>query len=68
MGTRHGKWKYIYNVDTEDEELFDLSTDPGELNNRKNMFPQIADQEKEMLGGWLQFVDRKYKSWTKNKN
>jgi phosphoglycerol transferase MdoB-like AlkP superfamily enzyme len=68
MGTRHGQWKYIYNVDTEDEELFDLSTDPGELNNRKNMFPQIADQEKEMLGGWLQFVDRKYKSWTKNKN
>ena len=65
MGTRHGKWKYIYNVDTEEEELFDLDTDPAELNNRKNEFSQIALQEKQMLGGWLQYVDGNYKAWSK---
>jgi arylsulfatase A-like enzyme len=68
MGTRNGKWKYIYNVDTEEEELYDLSTDPGELKNRKNEFPQIALREKEWLGGWLQFVDKKYKAWAKDRN
>ncbi len=68
MGTRYGNWKYIYNVDTEEEELFDLTTDPGELNNKKQAFPQIAKQEKEMLAGWLQFVDGTYKRWSKTKN
>ncbi|HJW18700.1 MAG TPA: sulfatase-like hydrolase/transferase, partial [Flavisolibacter sp.] len=68
MGTRHGQWKYIYNVDTEDEELFNLDTDPEELNNRKNEYRQIAAQEKEMLGGWLQYVDQNYKTWSKYKN
>jgi glucan phosphoethanolaminetransferase (alkaline phosphatase superfamily) len=66
MGTRNSHWKYIYNVDTEEEELYDLQTDPGELNNRMNEFPQIAKQEKEMLGGWLHFVDHTYKAWSKN--
>jgi arylsulfatase A-like enzyme len=65
MGTRNGKWKYIYNVDTEEEELFDLDTDPGELNNSKNQFSQIALQEKQMLAGWLKYVDGNYKAWSK---
>jgi arylsulfatase A-like enzyme len=65
MGTRHGQWKYIYNVDTEEEELFDLETDPAELNNRKSEFSQIALQEKQMLAGWLQYVDGNYKAWSK---
>ncbi len=33
IGVRDGKWKYMYNMGTGKEELYDLGSDPGEQKN-----------------------------------
>jgi len=38
---RLGKWKYVHKVEP---ELFDLTADPGELNNLASVHPEIVEQ------------------------
>ena len=49
------KWKYIYNPCSEDE-LYDLETDPGELNNLAPMlaFKHVLRRMKARMVRWLQ--------------
>lgn len=63
IGTRHNNWKYIYNADTEDEELYDLSKDPNELHNIVSEQTVIAAHEHEVLAAWFQYVNGKYSQW-----
>ncbi|HTM91369.1 MAG TPA: hypothetical protein VL095_03050, partial [Flavisolibacter sp.] len=63
IGTRHGNWKYIFNVDTEESELFDLSKDPKELNEISRQYPEIVKKEHEVLIAWFQYVEKNYSNW-----
>ena len=37
-------WKFIYSLDTEKRELYDLNADPGETNNLIEKEPEIASK------------------------
>lgn len=63
IGTRHGNWKYIFNVDTEEPELYDLSKDPKELNDVSHYYPEIVKKEHEVLIAWFQYVEKNYSNW-----
>lgn len=55
IGVRHGKYKYHYYVDVDREELFDLEQDPKELNSLHESFPEICQDLKRRLGGWVTY-------------
>ena len=59
FGTRTQNWKYIYNATINTSELYDLKSDPGELNNLVKQFPEIVRREYEMIGGWVQFHNKR---------
>lgn len=65
FGTRTGKWKYIYNATLNNDELYDLSSDPGELKNLASQHPDIIKREFEMIGAWVQYHEGKIKAWEK---
>lgn len=65
FGTRSGKWKYIYNGGTNEEELYDLSNDSHELKNIAAEHPDVAKKEFEMIAGWVQYHNRKMKQLLK---
>ncbi len=47
---RKGKWKLIVHALQDSEELlFDLETDPGELNNLRDKHPEIAAELKALV-------------------
>ncbi len=48
------KWKYIYNVEDKNEELYDLENDPSEQNNLINERPEIAENLREELFRWME--------------
>ena len=64
IGTRDKDWKYIYNVDTREPELYSLSNDPKELNNVSDQYPEITRKEHEMLVGWMKYEHNKYNEMT----
>ena len=43
------KWKYIYNVEDKNEELYDLENDPFEQTNLTDERPEITEKLKEKL-------------------
>lgn len=59
FGTRTQNWKYIYNATLNTNELYDLKSDPGELHNLSIQFPEIVKREYEMIGGWVQFHNKR---------
>ena len=61
FGTRTSTWKYIYNGTTDEEELYDLKSDPKELKNVANEHPEVTKLEFEMLAGWTQYQNAKMK-------
>ena len=63
IGTRYKNLKYIYNIDTEEPELYDLEADPKEVKNIANKHPDLVKSEHELLVGWFQFVHNKYGQW-----
>ncbi len=67
FGTRSGEWKYIYNATVNKEELYNLKTDPYELTDLSKQYKEVAQREYEMLGGWVQFHNKRLKEM-KNKN
>ncbi|SFQ35155.1 LTA synthase family protein [Parafilimonas terrae] len=60
LGTRNEHWKYIYNADTKANELYNLATDPKELFNVSDRYPEVVRKEREILTGWVQYVQKQY--------
>lgn len=50
---RHGDYKLIYYYETEQAELYNLKTDPGEKNNVAEENPEKAAELKAKLEKWL---------------
>jgi arylsulfatase A-like enzyme len=44
FGLRSGEWKYIFKIDGEISELYNLQEDPGELNNLIGQQPDISER------------------------
>ena len=65
FGTREKKWKFIYNAATDEKELYDLDTDPGELKNIASTQPGIAKKQFEMIAGWAQYHNKMIKPFLK---
>jgi arylsulfatase A-like enzyme len=63
LGTRNKNWKYIYDADTKQNELYNLATDPKELFNVSDRYPEVVKKEHEILIGWVQYVHKKYDEW-----
>jgi arylsulfatase A-like enzyme len=55
LGLRDGQWKYIYTVDRDRHELFDLTKDPREKNNLALKHPQQVQAYVDRLLGWEAF-------------
>jgi len=66
-GTRNKNWKYIYDADTKQNELYNLATDPKELFNVSDRYPEVVKKEREVLTGWVQYVHKKYNEWENGK-
>lgn len=47
---REGRWKYIHKVNP---ELYDIESDPGELDNKIDAEPEVAARLRERLGEML---------------
>lgn len=57
FGLRDGKWKYVYDVTSGRESLFDLSTDPSEQIDVVEREPAIALELRRRVGAWVSFED-----------
>ena len=67
LGTRNKNWKYIYDADTKQNELYNLATDPKELFNVSDRYPEVVKKEHKVLTGWVQYVHKKYNEWENGK-
>lgn len=47
-------WKYIYTMEDGKEELYNLNTDPAELENLATKEPRVAYELKQKLFKWMQ--------------
>ena len=65
FGSRSGRWKYIYNVLNNKEELYDLVDDPKELKNVSSLHPDITKREHELIAAWVQYHKGKLRQWEK---
>lgn len=48
-----GRYKLLYNIDTEELRLFDLRTDPGETRDVSAAEPDLATELREVLFRWI---------------
>jgi arylsulfatase A-like enzyme len=58
LGVRHGRWKLILGAEEGTRELFDLGTDPGELDNRYDEEPEVVARLEALLEEWKERVGR----------
>jgi len=58
FGIRTGKWKYIEGPKENTKELFNLETDPGELINRFEVFPDKVAELQTKLEIWKRTYSR----------
>jgi arylsulfatase A-like enzyme len=56
---RKGKWKYIEGKEENSKELFDLSSDPQELENIDTKFPDKASELSAQLKNWVEKYTKK---------
>ncbi len=49
MGVRDERWKYLYNLTKKKAELYDMHTDPGEMNNLVEKLPDIVRRYHEVI-------------------
>ncbi|OLY92809.1 hypothetical protein BUE76_13615 [Cnuella takakiae] len=66
VGTRNGKWKFIYNVDNKDAELYDLQKDPAEKYNLSGRYPEVVKEQSQYVFGWMQQVQKDYSRMVPN--
>lgn len=55
LGLRDGQWKYIYTVDRDRHELYDLTEDPMEQHDLALMHPQQTRDYAQRVLAWEQF-------------
>jgi arylsulfatase A-like enzyme len=55
LGLRDGQWKYIYNVDRERHELFDLTQDQVEQTNLAYRYPAQVEAYAKRVRNWEGF-------------
>jgi arylsulfatase A-like enzyme len=55
LGLRDGAYKYHYYVDTQREELFDLTADPQEIDNLAEKQPDKCAEYRRRVGGWVTY-------------
>jgi len=63
--TYDGRWKYVLNWNPRDiDELYDLGSDPGEMNNLANEpgFGQIVEEMQQRIFKWLDDTGHPYAS------
>jgi N-acetylgalactosamine-6-sulfatase len=54
LAIRDGNWKLLVNPDSSRSELFDIPTDPMELNNLAETNPEIVDRLRRQVTAWQQ--------------
>jgi lipoteichoic acid synthase len=59
LGVREGDWKYIYNATRGREELYDLTRDPEEGQNRAPEEPQRCHALRQRLAAWKDSTGRR---------
>jgi arylsulfatase A-like enzyme len=57
FGLREADWKYMYDVTSGNESLFNLATDPKELRNLSGSEPGRAREMRERVAAWVTFED-----------
>lgn len=57
FGVREGEWKYIYDVTSGEESLFQLSRDPDEQQNVAANEPGRAKRLRQRLAAWVTFEE-----------
>ncbi len=58
FGLRDGKYKYHHYINSGLDELFDLTTDPDELNNLASSHPELCRQYRRRLAGLVNYQSR----------
>lgn len=54
LAMRRDNWKVIWNEEPETVELYNLATDPGELQNRSASEPELSRELRDEAVGWLE--------------
>ena len=57
FGIRDGDWKYIYDVASGRELLFNLANDPTELRDLAAEHPAVSTELRQRVGAWVTFED-----------
>ena len=57
FGVREENWKYVYDVTSGSEMLFDLSRDPNERHNVAGAEAERARRLRQQVGAWVTFED-----------
>ena len=57
LGLRDGQWKYIYTVDRDRHELFDLTRDPGEQHDLAGLHKAQVDAYAQRAQRWERFYN-----------
>jgi arylsulfatase A-like enzyme len=52
LAIRSGQWKLLLNPDLSRVELYDVVTDPTEVNNLANVHPEIVSQLSDQALSW----------------
>lgn len=58
LGLREGHYKYHYYLDSGRQELFDLNSDRGELDNLASQQPERCDGYRRRVGGLVEYQRR----------
>ncbi len=57
-GVRDGRWKYFWDMRKDKHYLFDLSADPGELQNLADARPELRDHLNRRVKAWIAVQER----------
>jgi len=61
LGVREGSWKYILNLSTGNDQLFDLASDPHEQVNLADREPQRRTRLRQRMAAWMRAQKRRYR-------
>jgi lipoteichoic acid synthase len=63
FGYREGTRKFIHDPIANEDELYDLSSDPGETLNIASRHPGAVQEGRERLAAWVQHLDSFYRRY-----